>query len=77
MQLIGDIIQSKFQLSGRVEYFDFNKGVQDDAVYLLTICPSYLWGERARVQIGYDIVREESVAQKKNDVAQVQFQLAF
>ena len=77
VQLIGDIIQSKFQLSGRVEYFDFNKGVQDDAVYLLTICPSYLWGERARVQIGYDIVREESVAQKKNDVAQVQFQLAF
>lgn len=77
VQLIGDIIPSKFQLSGRVEFFDFNEGIDDDAVYLFTICPSYLWGERARVQLGYDIVREESATQKKNDVAQVQFQLAF
>ncbi len=77
VQLIGDIIPLKFQLSGRVEYFDFNKDIQDNAVYLFTICPSYLWGERARIQIGYDIVREESAVQKKNDVAQVQFQLAF
>lgn len=77
IQLIGDIIPLKFQLSGRMEYFDFNENIADDAVYLFTLCPSYLWGERARIQLGYDMVREESKTKKKNDIMQVQFQLAF
>ncbi|MBC8172641.1 MAG: hypothetical protein H7X71_01935 [Chitinophagales bacterium] len=77
VQLIGDIIPKKIQLSGRFEFFDFNEAVVDDGIYLYTITPSYLWGDNAKVQFGYDIVMEESTEQKKNNVFQAQFQLAF
>jgi hypothetical protein len=77
VQLIWDAVPQKIQLSGRFEYFDFNLDIAEDGIYIYTITPYYMWGENAKIQIGYDIVREESQTQKKNNVAQVQFQLAF
>ncbi len=77
VQIIGEIIPKKIQLSGRMEFFDFNEDVDDNAVFVYTICPSFWLGELCKIQLGYDIVREESKTQKKNDVAQVQFQVAF
>lgn len=77
VQLIGEIVPKKIQLSGRMEFFDFNEDIADNAVFVYTICPSFWLGELCKIQLGYDIVREESETQKKNDVAQVQFQVAF
>lgn len=77
VQLIGDVIPKKIQLSGRFEYFDTNEAIADNAVYVYTICPSFLFGELCKIQIGYDIIREEATVQKTNDVMQVQFQVAF
>lgn len=77
VQLIGEIIPKKIQLSGRVEFFDFDEDIDNNGVFVYTICPSFWLGELCKIQLGYDIVREESIIQKKNDVAQVQFQVAF
>jgi len=77
VQLIGELIPKKLQLSGRVEYFDFNGDIADNGIFIYTICPSLWLGDLCKIQLGYDIVREEAKTQKKNDVAQVQFQVAF
>jgi len=77
VQLIGDLIPKKFQLSGRLEYFDYDEAISDNAVFVYTICPGFLFGDLCKIQIGYDIVREQAESQKKNDVAQLQFQVAF
>jgi hypothetical protein len=77
VQLIGEVIPKKIQLSGRFEFFDSNEAINNNGVFVYTICPSFWLGELCKIQLGYDIVREESETQKKNDAAQVQFQVAF
>lgn len=77
VQIIGEVIPKKIQFSGRIEFFDFDEDIADYDVFVYTICPGFWLGELCKIQLGYDIVCEESETQKKNDVAQVQFQVAF
>ena len=77
VQLIHNSIAGKLQLSARYEYFNYNTDVTGSAIQVFTFCPSFLFGEHAKIQLGYDVIREVETEQKKNDVAEVQLQLAF
>lgn len=77
VQVIGTVIPQRLMLSGRAEYYDPNQAFDDNGIFIYTICPSILLGGLCKVQVGYDFVREEGAVQKKNDIAQVQFQVAF
>jgi hypothetical protein len=76
-QIAGFAIPNKLQFVLKYDVYDANTDKDENYFYIYTIGANYMPNQWAKLQVAYDIRKEEAEAQTKNDQIQVMLQLAF
>ncbi|MBB3055773.1 porin [Mucilaginibacter gotjawali] len=71
------IVPKKLQLAAKYDNYDPNKAIKTDRAKIYTGGVNYFFNNWAKLTVDYLNRREEAAVQVKNDILEVQLQLAF
>jgi phosphate-selective porin OprO/OprP len=71
------VVPKKLQLAAKYDSYDPNKTISTDRTWIYTGGVNYFFNDYAKLTVDYLDRREETTTQVKNDILEVQLQLAF